>query len=807
MKNVPINEAESIFEAFWDSGESYPTHHKFNVLSEYQVSVYPGAAARAEPMWCGVNVTIIASKAGAKAVTLERDCKIDIADYDIFRIFASIPATLRIKIECIVDGRPQTVIDAPGKDDTCEIDGRIHGREMTHLRIDFYNMQAKTATATLLWLGLSNSDRQQRLENAKSPYTPDWPGCFERNPVIKPTSGIFFDEKELEQLREKIQKEPFKSIYEGIRIQAEKDMSNEPEKEIGTFIATGDRRWQRDRDFKRSNLIEPMERLAFVGIVSSNMDMLRMACRMALSAAHHTYWCDSIMGVFPGATWHHRSFTEDVVCHACALVLDWAGSLLTWHGRNILYDALIMKGLPRIEADFKTMEYIRHMNQGIVFSAGRITALLALSRVYPRYTLWLDSAEKDVIEMLQDYILPDGGTKEGPAYWNYTISQILPVLCILARRRGIPLEKYVPDCVLKTGDYALCMLSQAKDGTMTLPVNDAHSQRYSPVVSACYSRLSPRREWNWLYARYLDDMKDKADIVTLLLCSEPKGIDTGMNPLQEGLTLLPDVGQASYIAKDTTLGRIQFHLCSGPTDFGHFHEDKGSFILEAAGEALAIDRGMCTYSSPHGAMMSKTGSHNLFTPLQTDGQPFAQPRFNQGGKITFGKLKDGILMLTCDNLEAWQDGVFSRNYRRVFSPLPRVYYIHDDVAYLQKTASSFRVNTHGKISAQDDGWLIHGEHACLKVTPLDWVPEKAAYGEYGFDENIKPVNQLCLTTHEGLLHSVVTRIEILPCDAEPSGLQDEAIDPAIKIQNGSGELSVSINGTVFAAQGDKWTTQ
>ena len=32
MRNIRINEAESIFEVYWDCGDSYPDHHKYIVL-------------------------------------------------------------------------------------------------------------------------------------------------------------------------------------------------------------------------------------------------------------------------------------------------------------------------------------------------------------------------------------------------------------------------------------------------------------------------------------------------------------------------------------------------------------------------------------------------------------------------------------------------------------------------------------------------------------------------------------------------------------------------------------------------------
>ena len=144
------------------------------------------------------------------------------------------------------------------------------------------------------------------------------------------------------------------------------------------------------------------------------------------------------MGQMPGMPWHCRSFVEEVYCQGCALVLDWAGESLTPFGAEVVRDAIAMKGLPRIESDFKRSEYIRSMNQGIVFSAGRVLGAMALLPAYPRYRKLLEEAEGDLFEMIAAYVLPDGGTLEGPAYWNYTFSNALPTLWALARFRGKP---------------------------------------------------------------------------------------------------------------------------------------------------------------------------------------------------------------------------------------------------------------------------------------------------------------------------------------------------------------------------------
>ena len=48
MNNIKINNAETIFEPFWDSGESYPEHYKYSRLTPYEIK---GENSFADVIW------------------------------------------------------------------------------------------------------------------------------------------------------------------------------------------------------------------------------------------------------------------------------------------------------------------------------------------------------------------------------------------------------------------------------------------------------------------------------------------------------------------------------------------------------------------------------------------------------------------------------------------------------------------------------------------------------------------------------------------------------------------------------------
>ncbi|NSW91891.1 MAG: heparinase II/III family protein [Firmicutes bacterium] len=769
MRVVSINQAEAIIEPFWDGGSSEHPDNKNSLLGQYKVTVDDGAKGQVRQTWCAVEVVIEKSEPGKTAIVMERKCDIDIGGYDIFRVFASIPSWVCMTVVGRVDGKMQNFIEkVTGRDNTDEYDGDIRGRWLTEVRLEFSMIGNQPAVISLLWLGLSNREEQNKMEARKSPYTPDWPGCLrEQSGQPIPQIGIFFDAKDLEELRRRVKAGPLKKIYDEIRKQALADMELNPEDEIGTYIPKPDRRWCRNRDMKLTCTAGKMERLALVGLIDENMEMSRMAARMALSAAHCEYWCESIMGVFPGATWHHRSFTEEIYCTACALVLDWAGFCITPHGKQIIQDAIIMKGLPRIESDFKRMEYIRSMNQGIVFSSGRILGLLSLIPEYPRYKSLIEEAEQDLHDMVNAYIQEDGGTLEGVSYWNYTFSTAIPIFYTLSRFRNKSFKDYIPPSIAKTGDYALSMLSIAGNGTSYLPINDAHADKSLALsLVGAYCHISDKNEWKALYGRMLQSGTIEPDIYALIFSLPPEEYE-GCDFQYPQWKLLPVTGQVGVIRTDSRLGNIHFHFCSGPTYGGHYHQDKGSFILEVEGESLAIDRGVTRYDHPETALIQFAGRHNLLYPESPDGTLIRQPGNAPGGKLTCALEVEEIVMLTSDNKKAWEKGLFDVNIRRVFSPTPNLYIFDDELIISTAMPVSFRVNSRGSMRDRGEEVWIEGSKAFLRIIPVNWIPEEVTMEPEGIDSHEHPVNLLRMLSRAKTSHRLLTAIEVVPGGLEP----------------------------------------
>ena len=765
MQVIPINEAEAIIEPFWDGGSSEHPKDKMSLLDAYEVTIHGSTVGEVKQTWCSVAVSIYRAEVDKIAISMERQCDIFIDGYDVFRVFASIPSWAKIFVKATIDGKEQLILDGVcGVDTYHEFDAPIYGSHVTRLILEFAICQNRSAEIELSWLGLSNRERQVYLESKKSPYSPKWEGFLITEPKeFKPELNIFFNNDELQNIRNKVKEEPYRSIFNALKKQAEEGLTYYPEADIGTFIPRPSKRWCRVRDLGKKQTAGIMEILAFVGLVEENVEMLIMAARMAISAAHCEYWCESIMGAFPGTTWHHRSFTEEMYCRACALVLDWAGVCITPHGKQVIRDSIIMKGLPRIESDFKRMEYIRSMNQGIAFSSGRIIGLLSLIPEYPRYKSMLIEAERDLHEIIENYVHEDGGTLEGPGYWNFAFSRAMPLFYALARFHNKPLEEYVTEKLLKAGEYALSMLSIVNGGITLLPINDCHANSaVNPGLAAAYCKISQNPEWKSLYQAMKEAGNFKPDLFHIIFASLMDEIEEPVEPiLKPKFKVLKEVGQVSSIRRDPNIGLIHFHFCSGPTYRAHYHQDKGSFIIEVNDEVLAMDRGVASYDNPESRLMGVASRHNLLYPERPNDTPLEQPYYAHGGKLTCAVEDGDMIMIASDNKDAWEPGLFQKNIRRVFSPVPELFIIDDDVVLSEKMAVSFLIHSNYDIKAVNGNYWVMGKKASLCITPLNWKPTGVNIQVNGVDRNNCAVNTLSLTIGDSTSYHLTTAVKVV----------------------------------------------
>jgi hypothetical protein len=471
------------------------------------------------------------------------------------------------------------------------------------------------------------------------------------------------------------------------------------------------------------------------------------------------------MSCLPGATWHQRGFTEGSYLEACALVLDWAGALFTSGGRDIVLDAMALKGMSRLESDFMRIEYIRHMNQGLHFNGCRIHALLALARYYPRYEARIAETASDLVEMVQNYVQPDGGTLEGPGYWQYSFVTALREYFLLGRYYGKSLTAYVSPEVRKTGEYALMMQSLEAGGTRFLPINDGHpGGRYSLGLVAAYCLLSDDPEWRRLYAALLREADAETDFFWLALASQVTDLpESGLEP-SERFSVFETTGQVQCRREARDLGMVNFHYATGPTYRGHCHADKGSIVVEVAGEPILIERGSADYSNPETASMKRSDQHSMAVPLDEEGGAYSQPLTDgYGGELVRASLEAGRLHIVSEDTRAWEEGLYARAMREVVSESPAEYLVTDTGAFARPTGGvAILYQTLAPVEQDGAGFVIKAERATVRIHPVGWEPAASSVAEVSTDGKLRPVNVIRFESGPVSEYELRTKIELLP---------------------------------------------
>lgn len=769
MQPVRINEAEAFIEPFFEAGAS-------RLHETYTGRWHGSATGRVRGGFAAVEIDISPGEPGAVAFSMEKRCDLDLGEYDELRMLLALPSWASVVVELQESGGAggaggtwRKVIDSQGRGTTEEYAGELPFARVSGVRFSFSVAKKTDITAAIRWLGVANRKRVQQMLSRPSPFPPDWPLMLEpagKRPSFEPSIGIYFGGgDELEALRARTRRSPHREGFAKMAARAREHLEDRPEASIGKLVPKPDRRFCRDRDMERSTWAHLMEDLAFVGIVERDEALCRMAARMALSAAHCEHWFESDVGVHPGKLWHHRSFTEEVYSRSCALVLDWAGFCLTSYGRAVVLNAIATKGLPRIEQDFMESEYIRHMNQGIVFSSGRIHGLVALAKIHPRYAARVAEAEKDILEIIDDYVKEDGGTLEGPGYWHYTFMNAIATVYVLARYRNLSLDRYATDALVRTGAFELGMLSTVGGGHYLLPINDCHRSPVHPDLAAAYAAMTGSEKWRKIHAMAAGSADSSPGYFSFIIA--PDEVLACESAVEPGFRFYPTVGQVDWVTQDPGLGPVHFHFVAGPAYSGHYNCDKGSFIIEAGEDILAMDRGVTNYSHPETNLLKRSGRHNLLQP-EPEGVPTPDQlsTCNPGALVTQARGDGRGMMLTCDVSGAWPEGLFTGNRRSVLAEGPRSYRFEDHAECVQAMALSFRLNSTFPMVVERAAGAgvsvrIIGKGADLLVTPEGWTPAEVTTDEEGIDGEQRPVNLLRLVSAKAREHRLTTRIEVM----------------------------------------------
>ena len=626
MKLTPINSAEAIFEAFFDETLSR--------LPKWKVEGGGAVGLQVVQRWAWVQYDWTQAPASSRmpALRMRRDLDVECADYDTLMFSLMAPPGARVGLIAYTDSGERCVTSTPFAHQKREVLLPLEGaKRLRGLTIEIYadaNQPASVACGWFNWIGLQHSTELQRYLRQFARFDERWEDYLQPEsfaPSFTPAYGLHLTSAELDEARQRLeqgggaQKSPLWELADDARRLV-------PERMMTEYVNFwNDTRFSRERD-TGNHLLTHGANAAQASVLFRDKQLGRLAARYAIAMAHCTRWDPSFLSWMNGCVWEHRAFVPSLVMYDCALILDLCGEWFTEYGRRLILRRLAEEGQGTNNYNVWSWEYLFWCNQTAWFLPGRMYAYLVLERTMPmrwepypkpaesRVAPYTDLALADLRDNLAKILLPDGGYTEGPMYFTFTARQAMLTCYYYARARGLKARDLIPDAMRATSQMAEVLVSTADDLSMIM-ICDA---QYIPQEGAAFlAWLMPDSHWVTVFQKSI--ARTGGHPITLLAENLRREIPES-GPAFRPLVTQPAIGQ---LASHRRLGNewVKIFVMGNQSGASHTHEDKGSFVLEFAGDSFARDFGSCDYSNPLADMLKHCQRHNMLAPVSAGVRP------------------------------------------------------------------------------------------------------------------------------------------------------------------------------------------
>ena len=684
MKTTPINAAEAIFEAFFDEHLSGFSHWKIHEPRAEGLVVLQKWA------WVQYDWQCPGADRNSPALRMSRDFAVDCSDYDTVLISMVAPPGARVALIATTDVGERRQLSTPFHAQKRELTLPLEGaKQLRSLAIEILPDPGENPGAAcgwFNWIGLQHGPALERELRQFTRFDERWDGYLQPasyEPHFEPTYGLHLTAPELAAARSQLaasggpRHSPLWELAEDARgLVPEQSMS-------GYVNFWNDTRFNRVRDTGK-HLLTHGGNAAQAAVLFRDKELGRLAARYAMCLAHSTRWDPSFLSWMTGCRWEHRAFVPSLVMYDCALILDLCGEWFTDYGRELILRRLAEEGQGTNNYNTWWHVYIFWCNQTAWFMPGRMYSYLVLERALPprkeaypkpatsRVAPYTDLALADLQDNLAKILLPDGGYTEGPGYFTFTARQALLTFYYYARARGLDAPSLVPPALYATTQLAATLASTADDSAMIM-ICDAQWIPQEGVAFLAW--LMPDSHWTTIFRKAL--LRSGGQPMSLLTQNLSRDIPAA-GPAYPPLVTMPAIGQ---LASHRRLGGewIKLFLMGNKSGASHTHEDKGSFVLEFAGDTFAKDFGICDYSNPLADQMKHAQRHNLLTPLTRRG---ARPRPKNPifADITPQGRGDEHSFHAAMELSAGWEGWFTKWTRTWDAPSPSKLTVTDDWA-------------------------------------------------------------------------------------------------------------------------------
>jgi hypothetical protein len=558
-------------------------------------------------------------------------------------------------------------------------------KKIRKIRLEIHTRTDGPGSGWFYWIGLQNSRRLPEYLAQWNRFDPTWedylkPENYE--PKFEPAQGLFLTKKEIDTIRKSHSgyvaaggKSPFLSLKKEYK-------APPPEQMIGDFV-THVFMFCRDRDIDKQYLLNGTQ-LATAGLILKDKHLLRLAARYAMALAMCGRWDDGMVCFFPGSSFEHRAFVKHLCVENAAVILDLAGELFTDLGRDVLLRRIADEGIGSINYVTWRYEYIHRCNQLSAFSPGRMAGYALLEKTMPRVKPYMELAYRDIVENIEQIILSDGGFVEGPRYLAFTFNAAMSALYYYSRAKETEFEKVIPKVFKKLAAYAQAIASTT-DTEDVITVCDAAGGAIGYALPF-FAAAMPKSYWVTMYRKSVRNSGIAPSALAWLLDKKIPRKGPEPHPFAD----LPKVGLMASTRKFKKEW-VKLLILGNKAGAGHTHEDKGSFILEFAGETFAIDPGMCLYENPLAVILKQCQRHNMLVPygLAERPHPASPLPANIAPK---GKGNNTRFSAAMDLAAGWED-FYTKWTRKWDSPTPEVLTIRDEYELKKGDGVEFYWNT------------------------------------------------------------------------------------------------------------------
>ena len=676
MRPNPINSAEAIFEPFYD--------RDLSELSHWQTATPGVPSLKLHQSWAMIIVEWDRPAPDGLVLRLHRKYEnLDCSAYDRLLACINLSEDYAVTLIAETDAGPRRrtgdPIGATRREEWLPLDGA--GRILS-LTVEVRSPHRFSGHGWLLWFGLQSTARLPHHLAQWAGYDERWdqylqPPEFE--PTFRPAYGLLISHDELEAVRQDFADAP---AARALRLLAEDASRIRPESLIGQNMNFwNSNMFRRERDMGKMISIHGAN-AAQAGLLFKDKALCRLAARYALSIAHCEKWEDVFFAHSRGSAWDQRSFIQSIATWDCALILDLCGEWFTPLGRQLILRRIAEEAHGAMNHCTWWWEYLFHCNQLAWITPARIYGYLVLEQTMPmrlhdharpdpsRVAPYTDLAWADLIESLEKTLLPDGGYVEGIGYFTWVVRQAVASAQFYGRSRGRDLRALIPEALLRTDRLAEMLFSTDENQEMILTADAAFA--YGDALTYL-AWLMPQSHWVTVFRKSLNRVGASASLLALRLAREIPEKGPALSTFCE----MPDTAMMCSVRPHRG-ELVKIFIAGNKAGSGHCHEDKGSFVLECAGDTFAADFGIIDYSNPIADLLCKAPRHTMLIPWCDDERP--QPANPNPVQVQpRGHGDETRFHATMDVTPGWE-GWFKKWQRTWDSPTPEVFVITDEWA-------------------------------------------------------------------------------------------------------------------------------